>query len=89
MSNKGMPEKIWAGEDGEWSKTDDFYGIYATYIRADIVEELVRLAKERDGGAHDPDCKIGNVWSNMPMCNCGHVALTDILSRINAIMEGK
>lgn len=69
MTDKGMPEKIWAGEDGEWSKTDDFYGVYATFIRSDIVEELI--------GALD--------WYN----DGRDPVVSEVMSRIKAIMEGK
>ena len=36
----------------------------------DAVARLVEAARQRDGGTHDPDCKI-NRTSN-PFCCCGH-----------------
>ena len=48
----------------------------------DAVARLVKAARERDGGAHDPDCRI-NRRSN-PFCDCGH---DDLMSAL-AAMEG-
>ena len=50
------------------------------------VQALIEAAKDRDGGAHDPDCRILNPARNQPHCSCGHVALK---AALRAIEKGK
>ena len=49
----------------------------------DAVARLVEAARERDGGAHDPDCRI-NRRSN-PFCNCGHDDLMSALAACKGV----
>lgn len=52
-------------------------------------DRLADVAEERDGGAHDPDCKIGRIWSESAgYCTCGHVEMTTALAAHKKRREG-
>lgn len=54
---------------------------------ADRIERLEKLLGERDGGAHDHDCKA--LRDHGPqVCNCGHVEVAAYFATIDKELEG-
>ncbi|MGA0540688.1 hypothetical protein [Neotabrizicola sp. VNH66] len=96
-----MPERIWIdkGPGATWQRTPCFKNM-TEYRRADLpptleqalalpeIAALVEVAKERDGGGHDEDCRIHRKYREPVHCNCGHDALQAALTAIAQEKQG-
>ncbi|MTH34140.1 hypothetical protein GL279_05935 [Paracoccus limosus] len=51
-------------------------------------DELAAVLEDRDGGAHDGDCRVYQTYREVMFCDCGHVDTVAALSQHRARHRG-